>query len=58
MEKQRLGEHLAHTLILIIRMITALIVFSTILVLFKVNVTVVTGFLSVVGGTILGFADS
>ena len=56
MEKQRLGEHLAHTLILIIRMITALIVFSMILVLFKVNVTVVTGFLSVVGGTILGFA--
>jgi len=37
-------------------MITALIVFSTILVLFKVNVTVVTGFLSVVGGAILGFA--
>jgi len=38
-------------------MITALIVFSTILVLFKVNVTVVTGFLSVVtlGNAIAGF---
>ena len=56
MENQRLGEHLAHTLILIIRIITFLAVFSTILVLFQINVTVVTGFLSVVGGTILGFA--
>jgi len=56
MENQRLGEHLAHTLLLIIRIITFLAVFSTILVLFQINVTVVTGFLSVVGGTILGFA--
>jgi len=56
MQNQRLGEHLAHTLILLIRIFTALIVLASILIIFKVDVAAVTGFISVVGGTILGFA--
>ena len=56
MQNQRLGEHLAHTLILLIRIFTALIVMASILIIFRVDVAAVTGFVSVVGGTILGFA--
>jgi small-conductance mechanosensitive channel len=56
MKDQRLGEHLSHTLITLIRFGTILIVLSIILFQFGLNLAAITGFISVVGGTIIGFA--
>ena len=56
MKTQRLGEHLALLLSRIITWSTIIVVFSVILVQFGVTLAVVSGFLTLVGGTILGFA--
>jgi predicted flap endonuclease-1-like 5' DNA nuclease len=56
MKTQRLGEHLSHTLITLIQWGTILIVSSIILFQFGLNLAAITGFLSVVGGTVIGFA--
>lgn len=56
MKDQKLGEHLSYTLITLIRWATILIVSSIILFQFGLNLAAITGFLSVVGGTIIGFA--
>lgn len=56
MKDQRLGEHLSHTLITLIQWGTILIVTSIILFQFGLNIAAITGFISVVGGTIIGFA--
>jgi small-conductance mechanosensitive channel len=56
MKDQRLGEHLSHTLIKLIQWGTTLIVLTIILFQFGLNIAAITGFISVVGGTIIGFA--
>jgi small-conductance mechanosensitive channel len=56
MKDQRLGEHLSYTLIKLIQWATILIVTSIILFQFGLNLAAITGFLSVIGGTIIGFA--
>ena len=56
MKNQRLGEHLSYTLITLIRWITILLVISLILFQFGLNLAAITGFISIIGGTIIGFA--
>ena len=56
MKDQRLGEHLSHTLVTLILWGTILIVSSIILFQSGLNLAAITGFMSVIGGTILGFA--
>jgi small-conductance mechanosensitive channel len=54
--QERLEEHLAFTLLRIVKWITALAVFSAVLAQFGVTIGLISGLLTVVGGTVLGFA--
>jgi small-conductance mechanosensitive channel len=54
--QKKIEEHLAFTLIKISRWATALVVFSGVLMQFGVTIGLVSGLLTVVGGTVLGFA--
>jgi small-conductance mechanosensitive channel len=56
MKDQRLGEHLSNTLIILIQWGTIFIITTIILLQFGLNLAAITGFISVVGGTVLGFA--
>jgi small-conductance mechanosensitive channel len=56
METQRLGEHLSHTLVTLLQWTTTIIVLSFILLQFGLNLATITGFISVIGGTVIGFA--
>ena len=56
MKEQRLGEHLAFSLITLIRWMVILIVASIVLYQFGFNLAAITGFISVIGGTVIGFA--
>ncbi len=54
--QKRLEEHLAYTLNRIVKWGAAFVVFSAILAQFGVTLGVISGLLTLVGGTILGFA--
>jgi small-conductance mechanosensitive channel len=54
--QKKIEEHLAFTLIKISRWSIVLVVFSGILMQFGVTIGLVSGLLTVVGGTVLGFA--
>jgi small conductance mechanosensitive channel len=55
-EKNRLEEHLAYTLDRIIKWLIFLVTISVILVLFGITLGIVSGLLTILGGTIIGFA--
>jgi len=55
-EQKRLEEHVAYTLNRVIKWILVLIVFSSILAAFGVTLGVISGLLTLLGGTIIGFA--
>jgi len=54
--KEKLEEHLAFTLIRIAKWASALVVFSAVLAQWGVEVGVISGILTIFGGTIIGFA--
>jgi len=54
--KEKLEEHLAFTLIRIAKWVSALVVFSAVLAQWGVEVGVISGILTIFGGTIIGFA--
>lgn len=56
MRDQKLGEHLSYTLITLIRWGTILLVTSLILLQFGLNLAAITGVISIIGGTVIGFA--
>ena len=55
-KKKRLSEHLAFTLIRFVQWGTIIAVFSVVLIQFGVTSAVVSGFVTLMGGTIIGFA--
>jgi small-conductance mechanosensitive channel len=55
-KKKRLSEHLAFILIRFVQWGTIIAVFSVVLLQFGVTLAVVSGFVTLVGGTIIGFA--
>jgi small-conductance mechanosensitive channel len=55
-EQGRLEEHIAYTLTRIVQWISALAVLSAILAHFGVTVAMISGLLTLLGGTIVGFA--
>lgn len=55
-EKNRLEEHLAYTLDRIVKWLVFLVILSVILMLFGVTLGIVSGLLTILGGTIIGFA--
>ena len=55
-ERERLEEHLAYTLDRIVKWLVLLVILSVILVLFGVTLGIVSGLLTILGGTIIGFA--
>jgi small-conductance mechanosensitive channel len=55
-EQRRLEEHIAYTLTRIVQWVTTLAVLSAILAHFGVTVAMVSGLLTLLGGTIVGFA--
>jgi small conductance mechanosensitive channel len=55
-DQKRLEEHLAFTLTRIIKWVAALAVLSAILAQFGVTLAVISGLLTLLGGTIIGFA--
>jgi len=55
-EQKRLEEHVAYTLNRIVKWVMGIVVFSAILVAFGVTLGVVSGLLTLLGGTIIGFA--
>ncbi len=55
-EKKRLEEHLAYTLDRIVKWLVLLVILSVILLLFGVTLGIVSGLLTILGGTIIGFA--
>ena len=54
--KERLEEHLAFTLIRIAKWASALVIFSAVLAQWGVEIGVISGILTIFGGTIIGFA--
>lgn len=54
--QKKLEEHLAFTLIKVIRWTFSLVIFAAVLTQFGVTIGLVSGLLTVVGGTVLGFA--
>ena len=54
--KERLEEHLSFTLIRIVKWASALVVFSAVLAQWGVEIGVISGILTIFGGTIIGFA--
>lgn len=54
--RKRLEEHLAYTLNRVVKWVVVLVVLSAILVVFGVTLGVVSGLLTILGGTIIGFA--
>lgn len=56
LKKKRLSEHLAFILIRFVQWGTIIAVFSAVLLQFGVTLAVVSGFVTLLGGTILGFA--
>ena len=55
-ERKRLEEHLAYTLDRIVKWLILLVILSVILLLFGVTLGIVSGLLTILGGTIIGFA--
>ncbi len=55
-DRKRLEEHLAYTLKRTVSWVVALVVLSVVLVQFGVTLALVSGFLTILGGTIIGFA--
>ncbi len=55
-EQKRLEEHLAYTVNRVIKWVVVLVVLSAILASFGVTLGVISGLLTVLGGTIIGFA--
>jgi len=55
-EQKRLEEHIAYTLIRIVKWVAALVVLSAVLAVFGVTLGLVSGLLTILGGTIIGFA--
>ncbi len=55
-QQEKLEEHIAYTLNRIVRWIVAIVVLSAILAAFGVTLGVISGLLTVLGGTIIGFA--
>ena len=55
-EQKRLEEHFAYTLIRIVKWVAALVVLSAVLAVFGVTLGLVSGLLTILGGTIIGFA--
>jgi len=54
--KERLEEHLSFTLIRIVKWASALVIFSAVLAQWGVEIGVISGILTIFGGTIIGFA--
>ncbi len=54
--RKRLEEHLAFTLIRIAKWSSALVIFSTVLAQWGVEIGTISGILTIFGGTIIGFA--
>jgi len=55
-DQKRLEEHLAYTLTRIVSWVVVLVVLSAILAQFGVTLGIISGLLTVLGGTIIGFA--
>jgi small-conductance mechanosensitive channel len=55
-DKKRLEEHLAYTLTRVFRWVVVLMVLSAVLAQFGVTLGVISGLLTLLGGTIIGFA--
>lgn len=55
-EQRRLEEHVAYTLTRVTQWVTALAVLSAVLAHFGVTVAMISGLLTLLGGTIIGFA--
>ena len=55
-DRKSLEEHLAYTLNKIVKWVVVLVVLSAILVVFEVTLGVISGLLTILGGTIIGFA--
>ncbi len=55
-EQGRLEEHVAYTLTRIVQWLTILVVLSAILAQFGITVAMISGILTLLGGTIIGFA--
>ena len=54
--KKRLEEHIAYTLARVVRWITILAILSVVLAMFGLTLGVISGLLTILGGTIIGFA--
>lgn len=54
--QKKLDEHLSYTLVRVVKWVTILAILSAILAQFGVTVGVISGLLTILGGTILGFA--
>lgn len=55
-DQKRLEDHLAYTLNRVVRWVAALIILSAILAQFGVTLGLISGLLTILGGTIIGFA--
>ncbi len=55
-DQKRLEDHLAYTLNRVVRWVAALIILSAILAQFGITLGLISGLLTILGGTIIGFA--
>lgn len=56
-DEKRLEPHIAHTLIRVSQWVVILVVLSVILATFGVTIGMISGFLALLGGTVIGFAS-